>query len=896
MLHRRFIPLWLGIALALCGLAGLAPAAQAAPAAPVDIPMTQPDGTPFTARQWGDEWLHGYETVDGYTILQAEDGAWVYAARGADGALVPVLQDGQRLLVGQAAPPSQSSGARPDLPASAPVRETFPSSPLLGQNSGTQRLLMVMVNFQDRTRIYNPVTTFLPKFFGASSSIRDFYLDASFNALTLEPAVETFATVGAANDGLIEVTLAMNHPSDTNQSQTIAAAAYNAVNPYINFASYDSDGDGYVSGKELHFVMIIAGYEESYGGYVYPCIWGHQYNLASPLLLDGVYVGTSSADGDYGGYAMFGEIHGDHPATIGIMVHEMGHNLTWPDLYDTDGGSEGVGRWSIMGSASWNYVTYPGDTPGLPDAFLKWYQGWITPTTALNGQTYSLDRTDITPEALILGANPNGIDWEFTRYSGLGEYWLVENRQLNGYDAALPGCGVLIWHIDETRTYTNLANATEERPLVALEQADGLLDLQNQSDRGDTGDPYPGSTGNRWFNDTTNPNSRYYSGASSNHSVTVNSTSCAAAMSVSYTGVSAPPGAFNKTSPANGATGQSTSPTLVWTASTGAASYEYCYDTSNDNNCTTWTSNGAATSKLITGLAYSTTYYWHVRAVNTDGVTYSNGSSTAFWSFTTGAQPPQTKKAYLPLIWKTQPYTRTLTYRGEPVAGKVIQMIYTTDDWDTWSIYATATTNAAGYYAFPFLPDLGTGTDGKEAGIQWPNPDSSYSLPQLAGWVCWDITGSVDDLYTCNFDTQDVVLGSPAHDASVTLPYTFTWTRRTTTSDLYEVDWWDPDLGHYMWTNLLPYASSFKLYSIPDFFHLYYPYNWTVYVYGSNGYGVPYWYRWVRFVEYSSPPLEGVSATHDLLSANGGDLRSLRFGPRPPLSQPRPAVPGLKPR
>jgi hypothetical protein len=103
-----------------------------------------------------------------------------------------------------------------------------------------------------------------------------------------------------------------------------------------------------------------------------------------------------------------------------------------------------------------------------------------------------------------------------------------------------------------------------------------------------------------------------------------------------------PPGAFNKSSPSNGATGQSTSPTLTWGTSSGATRYDYCYDTTNDNACSNWTNNGTATSKALSGLANSTTYYWHVRAVNANGTTYSNGSSTAFFSFTTQAagSPP----------------------------------------------------------------------------------------------------------------------------------------------------------------------------------------------------------------------------------------------------------------
>ena len=100
------------------------------------------------------------------------------------------------------------------------------------------------------------------------------------------------------------------------------------------------------------------------------------------------------------------------------------------------------------------------------------------------------------------------------------------------------------------------------------------------------------------------------------------------------------PGSFGKTSPTNGAAAQPTSLTLTWEASTGAASYEYCYDTSGDNSCIVWTTNGTSTSKALSGLSEGTTYYWHVRAINPGGTTYANAASTAFWSFTTLVTPP----------------------------------------------------------------------------------------------------------------------------------------------------------------------------------------------------------------------------------------------------------------
>jgi hypothetical protein len=99
------------------------------------------------------------------------------------------------------------------------------------------------------------------------------------------------------------------------------------------------------------------------------------------------------------------------------------------------------------------------------------------------------------------------------------------------------------------------------------------------------------------------------------------------------------PGSFNKNNPANGAANQSVGPTLNWMASVGATSYEYCYDTTNDNACSNWVSNGIATSKTLSGLNATTTYYWQVRAVNSGGTTYANHSTVAFWSFTTGSGP-----------------------------------------------------------------------------------------------------------------------------------------------------------------------------------------------------------------------------------------------------------------
>ena len=97
----------------------------------------------------------------------------------------------------------------------------------------------------------------------------------------------------------------------------------------------------------------------------------------------------------------------------------------------------------------------------------------------------------------------------------------MENRQRTGYDAQLPGDGLLIWHIDDNQP----GNTDENHYKVGLVQSDGERDLELDNGRGDPGDPYPGSAGNTAFSDATTPSSRSFTGLQTGVSVTVISAS-----------------------------------------------------------------------------------------------------------------------------------------------------------------------------------------------------------------------------------------------------------------------------------------------------------------------------------------------------------------------------------
>jgi hypothetical protein len=126
-----------------------------------------------------------------------------------------------------------------------------------------------------------------------------------------------------------------------------------------------------------------------------------------------------------------------------------------------------------------------------------------------------------------------------------------------------------------------------------------------------------------------------------------------------------PPTAFTKRSPATGATAQSTNPTLSWGSASGTTDYQYCYDTTNDNACSSWQSAGTSTYVNLSGLHPNTTYYWQVQAWNGSlGPTYADGSSTAFSSFTTQAAPGVFTKSTPLNADNDQPTNVTLSWQS----------------------------------------------------------------------------------------------------------------------------------------------------------------------------------------------------------------------------------------
>ncbi len=474
----------------LLGAAG----AWAAPAAPITITLTQDDGSTFEARVLGDEFRNWIETLDGYSVVQEGD-AWFYASHVTDGQLMA-----SSIKVNDAAK-STLDFPKHLAPPLATWKMTVRTPRSLAPSAAkslihTQNVLVILVSYNNATFNYSDAS-FQNLIFGAANSVKDYYLECTYNNFTISPAAESY---GTSNDGVIHISRGVNHPNiGAGDSRTEAAVIMATADGSIDYSAFDTSGDGTVTADELSIVMILAGYERSYDTST-PNVWGHAWELSSALTLDGVALQP---------FTMFGERHATHQATIGIMCHELGHlMLDLPDLYDIDGSSEGIGRWGLMGSGSWNYTgANQGDSPAHLCAWSKAILDITTPTEITSASTgTTIAKADTNADIKRL--------W-IDKYK-VRESFLVENRQLSGYDAGLPGAGLMIYHIDDSKT----TNADESHKLCDVEAADGSAHLDTKVNRGDAGDPFPGTSSNTTFNDSSTPNSKDYAGAASNAAIT----------------------------------------------------------------------------------------------------------------------------------------------------------------------------------------------------------------------------------------------------------------------------------------------------------------------------------------------------------------------------------------
>lgn len=383
----------------------------------------------------------------------------------------------------------------PITPGSERLKVNTPSIATGIKATGTFKVLCLLVDFSDKASRVSATLFDSLIFANQAGTVRDYFTEVSYGQLDI------VAVTLPSSLGWYEAPQSYayyvddNYGTDSpypNNSQKLCEDLVDLADPNVDFSQYDNDGDGYVD----VVIIVHAGQGAELTGQSTD-IWSHKWSIP-PRERDGVSILDYTVMPEY--WLSSGDI------TIGVFCHELGHAFGLPDLYDTDGSSSGVGDWSLMSTGSWN--GYLGDSPAHPDAWCKTQLGWVDPVTVIMNLTnQSIPAVESNPTVYKIPVDGGSAN----------EYFLVENRQQLGYDAHLPGEGLLIWHIDDQATHNQYewypGHTNFGHYQVALEQADNLYQLEKNSSLGDAGDPFPGSSSNIGFTPGSAPSSGTYDGS-----------------------------------------------------------------------------------------------------------------------------------------------------------------------------------------------------------------------------------------------------------------------------------------------------------------------------------------------------------------------------------------------
>ncbi|MGD8868507.1 MAG: M6 family metalloprotease domain-containing protein [Gemmatimonadales bacterium] len=390
--------------------------------------------------------------------------------------------------------------------------------------AGALRIPVLAGVFSDSTHIFLPDTASLRnRLWGTAAappySVTTFYAEMSNGLMQITGdiigwfAVDSTSTwYEGSNNGLDPTT---DHTGD------LIRELLDAADPLVDFRNYDNDNNGRVD-------LIAVLHPLKDGACRTTHLWAHRWVYSA--WAGGPYVSNDGVTvNDYLIQSAVGGSSGCDSTLImpiGTLSHELGHGIGLPDLYDLSGTTNGIGHWGLMGSGNWNVQT----SPAHMAAWSKSMLGWIVVDTLSDSGR---------PEVAALHPVVSNDTALHVSIEGTSEYFLLENRQRVGSETALHGEGLAIWHVDpdliQARLWSNTVNSVEPHGLD-LEQADGLDDLGNKENRGDEGDPYPGSTGNTEFSTITLPDSKLNGGSDSGvriDSITLN-TDKSIAFRVSY--------------------------------------------------------------------------------------------------------------------------------------------------------------------------------------------------------------------------------------------------------------------------------------------------------------------------------------------------------------------------
>jgi len=300
----------------------------------------------------------------------------------------------------------------------------------------TYHQLVVLVEFSDMQFDDNRDADFYDMMFNEFSTdlfegytrygkgcVSDYFRDQSSGMLNLE-----FDVLGPYKvDAVARPTQNRDNKSAELRSATLQMVAQETER---DFSQYDWNGDGYI--EQVIYVCAgptgnITSGGVSYVGYLHP----NTSSFATVTTHDNLKISNYSASAERW------TLDNNANCGIGTICHEFSHCLGMADLYNTYSYDVVVDDWNLMDGG--NGINY-GWCPPNYSPFERMLLGWLDPV-------------ELTEPVSISGLLPLSEGGNvYIVYHTSDEFYLLENRQQRGWDEGVPGSGLVVWHVNYSRS------------------------------------------------------------------------------------------------------------------------------------------------------------------------------------------------------------------------------------------------------------------------------------------------------------------------------------------------------------------------------------------------------------------------------------------------------------
>ncbi len=439
---------------------------SARPAAPGLRTLINADGTTVQGYVYGDESFSWAVSADGKSLLEYTGGRWATAVRNGL-ALTADVAGIERLRADRPAYVIEESPVNGNKMRMAALENGRTKFPTIGDNIHS---MVVLIEYADtKFTVPDPVNLFNEMLnqegfskYNAKGSVRDYY-QACSNGL-FNPTFDIYGPV----------TVSHNSEYYVGKDSGIAGAGANAYFGYaikealeqldeqgVDFTKYDYDNDGAID----NIFFFYAGHGQADSGDP-TTVWPHQsewrrYTSDQTLKLPEIVFERGDKKVAFKTYACSNELQGStlpegasqpYLDGIGAFAHEFAHVLGLPDTYDVEpqpGKPTATPHyWDVMAQGTYNDSS---TRPPLFNAYEQWVCHWLEYEDLTNADQIEGVEVPSLSTAYLKGEKPVCKRLRISR-PGMAtfypEYYVVETRTRDGWDSALPGEGMLIWHVD----------------------------------------------------------------------------------------------------------------------------------------------------------------------------------------------------------------------------------------------------------------------------------------------------------------------------------------------------------------------------------------------------------------------------------------------------------------